>query len=104
MGGPEHWGCPGLGDGPQNGPGVRFMVITPGLSPLLNGVYTAESPFARPVFHPAAELEDAEVVALVRTIRTRAVHDPRALRWCFRLSLVSDSRQGDVDGNRTPQR
>ncbi len=28
---------------------------------LLDGVYTAESPLARPVFHPAAGLEDAEV-------------------------------------------
>jgi hypothetical protein len=39
----------------------------------LDGVYTARDPFARPVFHEAAELEDADVEALVKTIRTRVL-------------------------------
>ena len=40
---------------------------------VLDGVYTAESPAARPVFHPAREFQDAEVVSTVRTIRTRVL-------------------------------
>ena len=40
---------------------------------VLDGVYTAESPFARPVFHPAGDLEDEEVARLVQTLRDRIV-------------------------------
>ena len=38
---------------------------------VLDGVYTAAGPFARPVFHAAPELEDVEVARLVRTLHQR---------------------------------
>lgn len=40
---------------------------------VLDGVYTADGPLARPVFHPAPELKDEEVERLVRTVRERIV-------------------------------
>ncbi len=40
---------------------------------VLDGVYTAQSPFARPVFHEAEALADADIEALVETIRTRVL-------------------------------
>ncbi len=40
---------------------------------LLDGVYTAESPFARPVFNEAPELLGSDIESLVRKIRTRVL-------------------------------
>ena len=56
---------------------------------VLDGVYTAASPFARPVFHEAGELVDSEVAALVETIRTRVL---RLLRR--RGFLADESGEG----------
>ncbi len=36
---------------------------------VLDGVYTAAGPLARPVFHPADELEDEDVARRVLTVR-----------------------------------
>ncbi len=54
---------------------------------VLDGVYTAQDPFARPVFHEAAELEGAEVEALVDTIRARV------LRLLRHRGLLTDEGQ-----------
>ena len=45
------------------GSGLRLNVHFHTL--VLDGVYTAESAFARPIFHPASELEDTDVAGLV---------------------------------------
>lgn len=55
---------------------------------VLDGVYTAASPFARPEFHEAAELIESDVQHLVETIRARVLSLLRA------RGLVTDD--GDV--------
>jgi hypothetical protein len=59
---------------------------------LLDGVYTAASPLARPVFHAAGDLEDAEVAAVVERIRTRV------LRLLRRRGYLRDEGDGGDEG------
>jgi len=61
---------------------------------VLDGVYVAESPFARPVFHEAERLEDENVSALVRRIRDRI------LRLLRRRGLWPEP--GDEDAAASP--
>ena len=51
---------------------------------VLDGVYTAASPFAPPVFHDAARIDDEDVEQLVKTIRDRV------LRLLRRRGLLTD--------------
>ncbi len=55
---------------------------------VLDGVYTAPSPFATPTFHEASDLSDGDVERLVTTIRHRV------LRLLYRRGLLSD--EGEV--------
>ncbi len=55
-------------------------------------MYTAESPLARPVFHSAGDLEDAEVAAVVERIRARV------LRLLRRRGYLKDERDGGDEG------
>ncbi len=61
---------------------------------LLDGVYTAESPFSLPVFSAAPELQGSDVESIVRKIRTRV------LRLVRRRGLLTDEGRasiGDAD-------
>jgi len=55
-------------------------------------VYTAASPLARPVFHAAGDLEDAEVAAVVERIRARV------LRLLRRRGYLKDDGDGGDEG------
>jgi len=62
---------------------------------ILDGVYTATSPFAAPVFHEASELRDEDVERLVETIRARVL---RLLRRRGYLSDEGELSVGEEEG------
>jgi hypothetical protein len=57
---------------------------------LLDGMYTAASPFAHPVFSEAQELQDSDVESVVRKIRTRV------LRLLRRRGLLTDEGRASI--------
>jgi len=63
---------------------------------VLDGVYTAASPWARPVFHPAPDLEDEDVADAVHAMRVRIV---RILR---RRGLWPEPGEEDPCADREP--
>ena len=62
---------------------------------VLDGVYTAASPFAAPVFHEASELFDEDVERLVETIRDRVL---RLLRKRGFLTDEGEVSVGEEEG------